>query len=196
MPLRKVAIEPSIDLLERILAPWQPRIGESFAGYRNHCYRVLHLCFYQHDPSPLERDKLITACAHHQLGAFVHPRSGAGGRLQLDHLAASCQLAGDYLASQGLEDWSADIDAILRHHQKLTKVNKTLARGDRNLAEIFRQAYVADLSMGFVKGHIAGPFLATVNDSFASEGYYRHLARGHLAWLRQHPTRPAPLFKW
>lgn len=188
MPLRKVDIEPSIDQLERILAPYRAALGEGFAGYRNHCYRVLHLCFYQHEATAGERDKLIIACGHHQLGAYI---SG-----NLDHLKSSCQLADDYLRGNGLAHWSDDIRAILCHHQKLTRVKKSLPTGDRNLAEVFRQAYVADVSLGFVKGHIAGPFLATVNDSFASNGYYRHLAKEHLSWLKEHPTRPTPLLKW
>lgn len=188
MPLRKVDIEPTIPQLESILAPWQAPLGESFAGYRNHCYRVLHLSFFPHDPTDDERQKLIIASAFHQLAAFVDGN--------LDHVPASDQLAGDYLDSSGLEGWSADISAILQHHQKLSKLKKTLPQGDRNLAEIFRQAYIADLTMGFVKGHIAGPFVAIVNDSFASAGYYSGLARMHLHWLRQNPGRPAPLLSW
>lgn len=199
MAMRKVEIEPSIELLEDILAPWHAHLGANFQGYRNHCYRVLHLCYFQIDATADQRHKLIIASAFHQLGAFAHQT--------LDHLSASQHLAEQYLQQEDLGDWCAELSDILAHHQKLSKIKpKTKRRQaeeagetdghDWELVEVFRQAYVADLSMGLIKGYLPGPFLASVNDSFASAGYYSHLAKGHVRWLRHHPTRPMPLLKW
>lgn len=192
MPLRKVPIEPTIPLLEAILAPWQASLGPRWRGYRNHCYRVAHIGFFQEDLGPEPRQKLIIACGFHQLGLYQGD--------SLDHLPLSCELADRYLQEQGLTEWRDEIAAILQRHQKISRIKAKAGAGSREmeweLGEIFRLAYIADLSMGLMKSYIPGPFLATVNDAFPGEGYHRHLAAEHLRWLRAHPTDPFPLLSW
>mgnify|MGYP001802687066 CR=1 FL=1 len=39
-------VETRIPLLEEILDEYLPAMGKNYTGYKNHCYRMLHFCFY------------------------------------------------------------------------------------------------------------------------------------------------------
>lgn len=188
MPPRKVVIENHTAELDQVLEPWREHLGDRFAGYRNHCYRVFHICLFQHEATPEQRLKLAIVCGYHQLGMYQSD--------SLDHLKTSHQLLVEYVKKEGLDQWQAELEDMLQHHQKISKIKSTGKHSHRLLTEVFRLAYVADTSMGFVKSYISGPFIATINDTFSGSGYYQYLAKKHLSWLRAYPLQPFPLFRF
>jgi len=66
-------------------------LGQDFAGYRNHVYRVLNLCRYIAGGSRVEVDTLAVAAAFHDLGIWTHGT--------FDYIGPSAELARTYLLS-------------------------------------------------------------------------------------------------
>jgi len=56
-----MVIEERILLLDEILDNWKNEIGNNYAGYRNHVYRMINFCFALHDCNNEERQKIIIA---------------------------------------------------------------------------------------------------------------------------------------
>lgn len=63
-----MSIELNIPLLEEIIDKWKQVINKDFVAYKNHLYRMIHFCFYLHDTTEEERQKLIVAACFHDLG--------------------------------------------------------------------------------------------------------------------------------
>lgn len=177
-------VESSIPLLEQILSPWHDKIGQDYLGYKNHVYRMLHCCFWLHEPSDEERQKLIIAAAFHDLGIW--------SAQTLDYLPPSIVLAENYLQEQGLSHWSEELELIIGMHHKLTPYR------DRRfpLVEVFRQADLVDFSLGAIKSGVPKQFIQELKTVFPNAGFHKRLLQ--LAWqrLKQHPLNPAPMMKW
>ena len=54
-------VEERILLLEEILTESKETIGNEYAGYRNHVYRMIHFCLSLKDCNEEEREKIIIA---------------------------------------------------------------------------------------------------------------------------------------
>ena len=52
-------VETHFALVDEILAGWKSRIGDDYAGYRNHVYRVLNFCFALREAMPRSGTSLL-----------------------------------------------------------------------------------------------------------------------------------------
>jgi hypothetical protein len=177
-------IERDIPLLEEILSPWKGRMGGDYEGYKNHCYRMLHFCFYLHDAAEEERQKLIIAAAFHDLGIWSDNT--------IDYLPPSVALAQAYLREKGLEPWSREIELLIDQHHKLNPYRG----GNYPLVEIFRRADLVDFSLGMARSGVPGVYVRQVKAAFPNAGFHKRLLQ--LAWqqLKKNPLNPAPMMKW
>lgn len=178
-------IETRIPLLEEILDEYLPAMGANYAGYKNHCYRMLHFCFYLRAPeTEADRAKLVIAAAFHDLGLWTENT--------VDYLPPSIELAQRYLARENLTQWSEEIVLMIDMHHKLSEYCDT----ERPLIELFRQADLVDFSLGTVRFGIPRGFVREVRSAFPNAGFHRTLLKLATLWFLRHPLNPAPIMKW
>lgn len=179
-----MAVELCIPLLEKILGEWKNEVGDDYAGYRNHVYRMVNFCFAQGDFSPEEREKTIVAGCFHDLGIW----SGD----TFDYLPPSVALAKDYLRRNNLDNWIPEIELMIDTHHKLRE-----HRGAHNpLVEVFRRADLVDFSLGLVKCGLPKSYVGAVKKQFPNAGFHKCLARTASGWFLKHPLNPIPVLKW
>ena len=171
-------------LLDDLLDRWREVIGADYAGYRNHCQRMLVFCRALHDCSELDRQKLAIAACFHDIGLWT-----AG---TLDYLPPSIPPALACLRERGDEAWSEEIALMIGEHHKLRPVRD----GRLALVEVFRRADLVDFSLGLYGAGIDRRLIADVKAALPNAGFHRTLLRMAGAWLIRHPLNPAPMMKW
>jgi hypothetical protein len=180
-----MSIELNIPLLEQLLAPWRTRIGADYDGYRNHVYRMLHICFDLHPAATEEeRQKLIIAAAFHDIGIWSADT--------VDYLAPSIAQAMDWLQANGRADWKAEIASIIDLHHRIRPVTDS----PWPLVELFRKGDLVDFSLGLVRFDVDRDLIRSLQQVFPNAGFHRRLLQ--LTWrqLRQNPLNPAPMMRW
>ena len=80
--------------MDEILDNWKNDIGNDYAGYKNHVYRMINFCFALHDCNNEERQKIIIAGCFHDLGIWANNT--------FDYLSPSVALAKAYLKQKYL----------------------------------------------------------------------------------------------
>lgn len=177
-------VETQIPLLDEILEPWKPIIGDDYVGYKNHVTRMLNFCFYLTIPSKEERKKLIIAAAFHDIGIWSDNT--------VDYLPPSLKQAREYLKANGLEDWTEEIELIINEHHKVRPF-----KDERYpLVEWFRRADLVDFSLGLIKNGVSKSFIDEVKEALPNAGFHKRLMQ--LIWkqIKKEPLNPAPMMKW
>ena len=179
-----MTIEEHIPLLEELLDRWKDEIGNDYAGYKNHVYRMINFCFALHDCNDEERKKIIIAGCFHDLGIW------AGNTF--DYLPPSAALAKEYLNQNNLEQWIPEIELMINMHHKLRK------HQDKRypLVEVFRQGDLVDFSLGIVKCGLPRAYVKSVQRRFPNAGFHKRLVQLELGWFPRHPFNPLPVLKW
>lgn len=184
-------IQDPIPLLEEILGKWKNEIGNDYAGYRNHVYRVVHLCFSLHshlsdDPSRNEEDwnKIIIAAAFHDLGIWSEKT--------IDYLEPSVQLANEYLTDGQLEQWIPEVSLMIDLHHRFRKYNNE----EYPLVEIFRKADLVDFSLGMIKHGIPKSEIKQLQQHFPNAGFHKRLLQLATRQFFRNPFNPLPMMKW
>jgi hypothetical protein len=175
---------PDVNLIDGILTPWKPVIGADFAGYRNHVVRMAGFCFALRDCSAEERRKIAIAACFHDIGIWT--------ARTLDYLRPSVRPAREYLAGQGLDDWSEEVEAMILQHHKLRRV--TVAPSP--LVELFRQGDLVDFSLGLARFGLPRASIKQMKRRHPNAGFHRALARLVVRWVVRHPLNPAPMMRW
>lgn len=172
------------DMIESLLGDWRERIGEDFAGYRGHVYRMFNFCLALRPCNEEERQKLAIAAVFHDIGLWSDRT--------VDYLPPSVREATRYLRGAGHDDWVEEIGLMIDLHHQLRAV-----RDDRfPLVEVFRQADLVDVSRGLVRFGLPRDFVRAVRNTIANDGFHRFLARTGAGWFRQHPLTLPPFIKW
>ena len=178
-------IEKNIPLLEEILGEWRGALGDDFAGYRNHVYRMVNFCFAQEgDFGAEEREKIVIAGCFHDLGIWSHKT--------FDYLPPSIELAKEYLNKTERESLSSEIELMIAMHHKLRRYEASESR----LVENFRKGDLVDFSLGFIKCGLPKSYIKTVKTEFPNQGFHKCLARIAGGWIFRHPLNPVPVLKW
>ena len=173
-----------LPLLDAILSEWREMIGGDYAGYRNHVCRVVNFAFALGDWSEEQKKRIVIAGAFHDLGIW-----SAG---TADYLPPSIALARDWLAREGLGDWAEEIALMIDLHHKITPY-----RDPRfPLVEIFRQADLADVSLGIMRRGLPVAFVGALKRAFPDAGFHWRLVKLLGQGLAAHPLNPIPIFRW
>jgi hypothetical protein len=174
-----------IERLDELLERHADELGADFAGYRNHCYRVVNfalaLCGDANDETV---EKLAIAAAFHDLGIWTDA--------SFDYLDPSEQLAQNYLRGQGREAWAADIGAMIQQHHKIRRYRGASSA----IAEAFRKADWIDVSLGLIGFGLSRERRRQVKAQFPNAGFHRCLLRLSMARLKSHPLSPMPMMRW
>lgn len=177
-------LEANIPLVEDILEQWRPVIGTEYNGYKNHVYRMIHFCLALKDCDATERKKIVIAACFHDIGIWTENT--------VDYIAPSIPPALNYLGSQGLADWSGEIELMISEHHKIRKYDSAAYP----LVELFRRGDLVDFSFGLFKFGIPPDFIKAVREEFPNAGFHSHLMKRAGKWFLRHPLNPLPMMKW
>ena len=169
--------------LDAILHDHAADLGADFTPYRNHAYRVAHLCLGRL-PSGVETvEKTAIAAAFHDLGIWTDHT--------FDYLAPSVRLASAWLARRGNPAWTSEIAETIRWHHKLTAY-----RGDPGwLVEPFRRADWMDVTLGVLTFGTPRALIAKLYAAWPDAGFHKRLVQLELEHIRKHPLNPLPVFR-
>ncbi|MEM1129360.1 MAG: phosphohydrolase [Pseudomonadota bacterium] len=153
------------DRVERLLLPYRTDLGDDFAGYRNHIYRVLSYAMHFLNGADTDRQMVETVLVYHDLGLWT-----AG---DLAYLEPSEALALKENAAQG---WGLDPDvlraAIHWHHKVFPYAGK-----GADVVNAVRRADWIDATQGKVRHGVSKGQIAAVAAALPDEGFYDTLTR-------------------
>jgi hypothetical protein len=173
-----------IEAIDRVLDAHAAALGEDFAAYRNHAYRVANLCVAMRPAGERAVDKIALAAAFHDLGIWT-----AG---TFDYLEPSENLACQHLACTAHEDWQAGIGGMIREHHKVRPFHGP----DQELVEPFRRADWIDVSRGILTFGLPRARLREIFARWPNAGFHKRLVQLTLREFRAHPLRPIPVLRW
>ncbi len=170
------------DIIDSILNSYKYALKNNLEAYQNHVYRVFNLALPYVKPGK-DHETLSIAAAFHDLGIWTHNT--------FDYLGPSVELATQYSLARNLDAATeSDITSIIKEHHKLTKTKTS------RLAEIFRQADLADLSLGLIRHGMDKRQLQLIRRTFPNKGFYYHLLKLFIKNLFKNPLKPLPMYKW
>jgi hypothetical protein len=170
-----------IPTIEDVLNDHTMALRDDFPGYRNHVYRIVNLCVAIAGQRELE--KIAVAAVFHDLGIWTDGT--------FDYIAPSITLVHDYLIARAREDWTAEIEAMIANHHKITP---STGRPD-SLIETFRRADWIDVTRGLRRFGIPRPFIARLFAAWPSAGFHWRLVTLTLDRFRHHPLTPLPMVR-
>jgi hypothetical protein len=179
-----MTLEPRIELLESILEPWAVTIGADLEGYKNHCYRMIHLTQNFHVCTAEDKQKITIAAAHHDIGIWSDHT--------VDYLPPSKREALIYLTANGLDAWREEIGLMVDEHHKI----RAFKDPRFPLVEAFRKGDLVDFSMGWIRQGVAKSTVKALQTQFPNAGFHRMLIKSAGHWFRHHPISPPPFMKW
>lgn len=169
------------DTIDSILNAYRSELSENYEPYRNHVYRVYNFALMQLDPKE-DLKKLSIATAFHDLGIWTNKT--------LDYLEPSVQLAREYCRKQNISSSDAEeVEMMINNHHKLSTVKSSV------LAEIFREADLIDLTLGFVPKGRKKEEVRLIRSLFPNKGFHLFLIKLFAKNLITNPTHPFPIFK-
>jgi hypothetical protein len=173
----------SSPIVDAVLAEHAPALGEDATGYGHHVYRVLNLCKALGASGAETEDKAAIAAVFHDLGIWTDRT--------FDYLAPSIALAERYLDANGRRAWHDEIRAMIEHHHQVTPY-----RGPHALAETFRRADWADVTLGLRARGVARRRGRALYQRWPDAGFHRRLVTLTLSRARRHPLSPLPMLRW
>jgi hypothetical protein len=126
---------------------------------------------------------LSIAAAFHDLGIWTENT--------FDYLEPSVQLEKRFCKANNLDAATIfEIETIINYHHKITRI-KTSA-----LAEIFRQADLVDLSLGFFRFGRKRKDIKIIKKAFSNNGFHLNLTKLFVRNFFKNPLRPLPMYKF
>lgn len=169
-----------IPILDEVLNTHARELGNDFAAYRNHAYRVVNFCVAL-SPGITALDKIALAAAFHDLGIWTDHT--------FDYIPPSIRLARAHLTGSGQSTWTSEITEMIFQHHKLLPY-----QGDA-LVEQFRRADLVDVSKGLIRSGLSKEFVNNVLATWPNAGFHRRLVLLGLHRLRTHPWSPLPMIR-
>jgi hypothetical protein len=170
------------DTIDSILNTYRSELGENYASYRNHVYRVYNFALTQLDPNQ-ELEKLSIATAFHDLGIWTNKT--------FNYLEPSVKLAREYCKKQNISfSDTNEVEMMINNHHKLSTVESSV------LAEIFREADLIDLTFGLVPKGRKKEDIRLIRNLFPNKGFHLFLIKLFAKNLIVNPTHPFPIFKF
>ncbi|MDX1496887.1 MAG: HD domain-containing protein [Salinisphaeraceae bacterium] len=169
--------------LDGLFEQGKAMLGNDYAAYRNHCWRVFNSAAIMTNAENDDLEKLAIAAYFHDIGIWSDQT--------FDYLQPSAARAREYLSEQGLDDWADEVSAMITEHHKVSAT-----RGQGRLVEAFRRADWIDVTLGVLRFGVAKDILQQLQAKFPNEGFHKRLVALTLQRMRQKPLSPLPMFKW
>ena len=177
-------IQTQHPVIETILSDWRDEIGDDYAGYRGHVYRMFNYCLAIYPSSEEEKTKLAIAACFHDIGLWSDHT--------VDYLLPSIAQAERYLKEARWEEWSEEIALMIEWHHKVLPYRD----GRYPLVEVFRKGDLVDFSLGFFKCGLPGSLVRQVKAAIPNAGFHQFLLKGAKEWFVEHPFSPPPFMRW
>lgn len=170
------------ETIDLILNSYKNELADNFEQYRNHVYRVYN--FASKGVADQKDSKTVAiAAAFHDLGIWTNKT--------FDYIQPSIELAKHYCMANSMDsETCAEIEMIIENHHKLTKIKKS------ELAEVFRQADLIDLTWGLIRKQIDRKTIRTIKAAFPNKGFHLNLSQLFIKNLFLNPFKPLPMYKW
>jgi hypothetical protein len=170
-------------IVDGVLEEHASALGADARGYRHHVYRVLNLCRALGACGEGTDDKVAIASVFHDLGIWTDRT--------FDYLAPSIALAEHYLDTSGRSAWRDEVRHAIAHHHQVTRY-----RGPHALAETFRRADWADVTLGVRAWGVPRGRVRALYQRWPDSGFHRRLVTLTLSRTRRHPLSPLPMLRW
>ncbi len=179
-----VPIQTAHPLIEPLFEEWSEALGSNKVPYRHHVYRVFHMAASISGATGEDLDKLALSAAFHDVGIWLDTT--------FDYLEPSVRRLSTFLRKTGRASWIEETACIIRQHHKIFPW-----RGPRPLlVEAFRRADWLDVCLMALPTHQSRDFLSVLLKTFPRNGFHFRLVMLSLWWIKRHPLRPLPMFKW
>jgi hypothetical protein len=165
-------------------------LKDSYAAYRNHCYRVYNLALHVFEnelPTKKEQEFLEIAIAFHDIGVWTDNT--------VDYLPPSMELARKWLKSHGRQNDVELMDKMIEYHHKILEYSRQ-DETKFKMVERLRQADWIDLTLGIRTFHLDQSDIKALRQDFPHEGFYWILVKGQVNWLKSHWRNPFPYLRW
>lgn len=172
-----------VPLVDEVLGPYRARIGEDWAGYRNHVLRVLNFCRALSGEDALP-EALVVAAAFHDLGIWSDGT--------FDYIEPSAAHAASWLHSRGRPGEVDAVQSVIRMHHKLRPCDGVHAVQ----AEPFRRADLVDVSLGVVRFGLSRDYVAQVQRALPDHGFHWRLVQLAGRQFLKTPLSPLPMLRW
>ena len=158
-------IKPERPRVEKLLEPYREVIGEDYAGYRNHVYRVVTYAMYFLEQDQQSEQVVETAMVYHDIGLWTDH--------ELAYLEPSeaAVLADNERYGWGLE--SELLRGIIHWHHKVTRYGGPY----EHIIEACRKADWIDATQGWLRKGITRSDVAAVEAAYPNCGFHRTLLR-------------------
>ena len=150
--------------------------------YKNHVYRVFHLCL-KIDTQTENTDKYAIAAVFHDLGIWTHHT--------FDYLEPSINQAIEYLDKIGKPGWKDEIACMIDMHHKRSRYSGQ----NEETVETFRRADWIDVTRGIINFKIDGNEIKQLQKKFPNFGFHGFLLKQSVKNFLKHPLNPLPMFK-
>lgn len=178
-----VKIRTDVAMIDAILEPARPEIGEAYLGYRNHCYRVYNFCAAFAGEAG-DSDKIAVAAAFHDLGIWTDQT--------FDYLAPSRRLVREYLILIKRPQWTEELEAMIEYHHRM----RSYPGNPGWLVEPFRRADWVDVSLGMLSMGLPRSYIAEVRSALPNAGFHKTLVLLTARRMKKHPFSPLPMIKF
>jgi hypothetical protein len=169
-------------IIEKVLLDKRDLLKKDYNTYRNHVYRVFHLCLLL-DNATGNADKYAIASIFHDIGIWTD--------LTFDYLKPSIAKAQEYLQKTGSGEWEEEVSLMIDMHHKLSSYKGPYEQ----TVETFRRADWIDVTKGVLKFGLEKKEIATVLKAFPALGFHAFLLKQSTKNFFKHPLNPLPMFK-
>ena len=171
-------------VIEDALDAWDAALASARPAYRGHAYRVFNYARALLGTEARD-DALAVASAFHDIGIWTDGT--------WDYIAPSMARAAEFIASRLPGAPTSLVTDLIANHHRLRRV-----RGgtDPDVAEAFRRADLADVSLGIVRSGIPAELVKDAAAAFPYAGFHAGLIRAATPWIIRHPWNPFPMMRW
>ena len=175
-------MEVENSIIENVLNSNKLVLGKHFHKYKNHVYRVFHLCQILDDDNG-NIEKYAIASVFHDLGIWTDGT--------FDYLEPSMQRAKEYLTANQKECLTEEISLMIDMHHKKSKY-----RGDyEKTVENFRKADWIDVTKGRMNFNLNKDEIEKTIKAYPLLGFHRFLLTQTVKHFFKSPLNPLPMFK-
>jgi hypothetical protein len=169
-------------IIEKVLEENKNFLKSDYDKYKNHVYRVFHLCL-KIDRQTENTDKYAIAAAFHDLGIWTHQT--------FDYLEPSINQAREYLDRIRKPEWKDEIACMIDMHHKWSRYSGQ----NEKTVEAFRRADWIDVTWGIINFKIDGKEIRKLQKKFPNLGFHGFLLKQSVKNFLKHPLNPLPMFK-
>ena len=154
------------DMIEKHLKRYKRSIGDDYAGYRGHIYRVFSYTLYKLRDKNLnkkEKEMIETALVYHDIGLWSDK--------ELNYIEPSVDTMIESLPDrQYTKKQIRLMEEIIRYHHKITTYSNE--NDEKDIVNTVRECDLIDFSLGMVTNGVSRANIKKVMDKIPNDGFH------------------------